>query len=440
MCCVSVRGNGAPVGGLGGGPGGSATGGGPGGALCIDWALAPPAIPPLTKPWSVESPRWALATFTPWAAPKPKPPRTPPFPLFSPPLPPPILPPRPPTRPPAPRTSSRVPPSAKLLSLLATASSSSGRGCPATASPRAMVAAYLLSFGVSSTCATPCLLPARPVRPMRCVWLSASLDASRHMTVFRSGTSRPLAARLVATSTCASPFLSAFTAAVRSGCERSPCTPTALTPAICLSFSSTSSTRARVDAKTITPPSSIAADMLAINHLSFASASRTTCTSCRTSALAPPAPPAPPTVMRTGARSAPAASDSSFGGRVAEKSSVCLSGLQRPMMAFTCSLKPIDSIESASSNTSKVTRCISVALPRSTSIRRPGVATMASTPALSSLYCAVLSTPPYTVLTVQPSTFRNRRTTVAICAASSRLGASTSAVGPARSASRDSAS
>ena len=83
-------------------------------------------------------------------------------------------------------------------------------------------------------------------------------------------------------------------------------------------------------------------------------------------------------------------------GSVAEKSSVWRSGGSADRMRCTSGQKPMSIMRSASSRTSTCTRRRSTASCRMWSIRRPGVATTMSTPALSARSCGPISTPPNT--------------------------------------------
>mmetsp|Transcript_88815 Transcript_88815/g.246726 ORF Transcript_88815/g.246726 Transcript_88815/m.246726 type:complete len:472 (+) Transcript_88815:423-1838(+) len=169
-----------------------------------------------------------------------------------------------------------------------------------------------------------------------------------------------------------------------------------------------------------------------------------TTTSCTTSSRAtgPPSSLLWLIVTRTGAarplRIRPASACSGT-GHLAEKKSVCLSGLMLPAMVLICSSKPQSIMRSASSNTKYVTRCrlISPVLRSSTS--RPGVAATMWHPCLRDatwgpLVCAPLPNKGTTPMplglwlpALEPST--SFRASSEICIASSRTGASTRAMG-----------
>mmetsp|Transcript_77202 Transcript_77202/g.208422 ORF Transcript_77202/g.208422 Transcript_77202/m.208422 type:complete len:224 (-) Transcript_77202:911-1582(-) len=84
-------------------------------------------------------------------------------------------------------------------------------------------------FLLMKVVATP-VFPQRPVRPMRCTYVSISLGMSKLITCCTSGKSRPLAATSVATSTSALPNLNCRTANSRSSCALPPWELTASTP------------------------------------------------------------------------------------------------------------------------------------------------------------------------------------------------------------------
>ena len=95
----------------------------------------------------------------------------------------------------------------------------------------------------------------------------------------------------------------------------------------------------------------------------------------------------------------------------------------------------MSSIRSASSSAKYVTRRKFVEFfMHSTSTKRPGVATTISAPARSFLNWSRLETPPKIAQHRAPDTpnFVNLCASFAICDASSRVGASTSAIGPSR--------
>eukprot|EP00965_Chrysotila_dentata_P167851 5542852-Pleurochrysis_carterae.AAC.1 len=110
----------------------------------------------------------------------------------------------------------------------------------------------------------------------------------------------------------------------------------------------------------------------------------------------------PPTTICTGLVSTPRASFSTADGKVAEKSTVCLSGRVLPMIRSICGAKPISNMRSASSSTTYVIRWRLVTRPPfavSMSIIRPGVHTSISAPRLSSAICCLIAAPPYTATT-----------------------------------------
>lgn len=79
------------------------------------------------------------------------------------------------------------------------------------------------SFLVMRVYATPSLSPALPVRPIRWMWSSLSLEQSKLITVLIEGISRPLLATLVAIRILSSPLLNFVRICVLSNCDLSPC-------------------------------------------------------------------------------------------------------------------------------------------------------------------------------------------------------------------------
>mmetsp|Transcript_18676 Transcript_18676/g.37991 ORF Transcript_18676/g.37991 Transcript_18676/m.37991 type:complete len:225 (-) Transcript_18676:16-690(-) len=125
-----------------------------------------------------------------------------------------------------------------LLAMACRCASSGSSSCISTGGMRCFASRrrYLRSSSICSeqfllinVVATP-VLPHRPVRPMRCTYVSISLGMSKLITCCTSGKSRPLAATSVATSTSALPFLKALVACSRSSCDFPPCELTASQP------------------------------------------------------------------------------------------------------------------------------------------------------------------------------------------------------------------
>ena len=97
---------------------------------------------------------------------------------------------------------------------------------------------------------------------------------------------------------------------------------------------------------------------------------------------------------------------------------------------FTDGRKPISSMRSASSSTSTSTRSRCAAFCSMRSMRRPGVAISTSVPRFRALICGLYDTPPTTESTRWWVDFATASQTSAICAASSRVGVTTSMSGP----------
>ena len=149
------------------------------------------------------------------------------------------------------------------------------------------------------------------------------------------------------------------------------------------------------------------------------------------------AQPAAPTVTRTASVSAACASASVLRDSVAEKSAVWRSGRTAASSDETWRAKPKASMRSASSSTRYVTRRRLAGAPplpaaprRRRSTSRPGVATTTSAPARSALACSHLLEPPVTHTLLSPTLRPRRLASAWICCASSRVGASTSPMGP----------
>mmetsp|Transcript_20575 Transcript_20575/g.57358 ORF Transcript_20575/g.57358 Transcript_20575/m.57358 type:complete len:278 (+) Transcript_20575:3127-3960(+) len=94
--------------------------------------------------------------------------------------------------------------------------------------------------------------------------------------------------------------------------------------------------------------------------------------------------------------------------------------------------KPMSSMRSASSNTMKLMRSRPVLPCCRWSMKRPGVATTISAPALRSCRCSCMDTPPTTMheRTLLALVTLKARTSFSICWASSRVGARTRPMGP----------
>mmetsp|Transcript_14132 Transcript_14132/g.35666 ORF Transcript_14132/g.35666 Transcript_14132/m.35666 type:complete len:286 (+) Transcript_14132:911-1768(+) len=117
---------------------------------------------------------------------------------------------------------------------------------------------------------------------------------------------------------------------------------------------------------------------------------------------------------------------------VALKSSVWWPGGRLRMTSRICGSKPMSSIRSASSSTTYCTR-FSALLPCCRwSMKRPGVATTISTPLRRSPRWSPMLEPPTTmqVRTARELERLKARTSLSICCASSRVGASTRPMGP----------
>ena len=119
-----------------------------------------------------------------------------------------------------------------------------------------------------------------------------------------------------------------------------------------------------------------------------------------------------------------------LGGIVAENSSVWRLLGTAFTMRRTLGQKPMSSMRSASSSTSTSTESRLTALRSMRSIRRPGVATSMSQPALILRICGSYLAPPTTTTARWPVTSHTVLTTSSICCASSRVGVTTSANGP----------
>mmetsp|Transcript_13385 Transcript_13385/g.37973 ORF Transcript_13385/g.37973 Transcript_13385/m.37973 type:complete len:227 (-) Transcript_13385:1596-2276(-) len=217
-----------------------------------------------------------------------------------------------------------------------------------------------------------------------------SLGASMLTTVLMLLMSRPRAATSVATNTWMCPSRKLFRTPIRVCWSWSPWTPSTLKPQP-LSFSTSSSTRARWLTNTITSPWSTKVGILASSQPNLAASSSITSTTCLMSSFAAPVRP---TVTLMGSMSTSLARASTFFGIVAEKSIVCRSGRICPMMDRTCGSKPMSNIRSASSKTRYVVRTQVQAFILRRSIIRPGVHTATSEPAFRCLNCSCLLSPP----------------------------------------------
>mmetsp|Transcript_28034 Transcript_28034/g.95563 ORF Transcript_28034/g.95563 Transcript_28034/m.95563 type:complete len:302 (+) Transcript_28034:105-1010(+) len=243
----------------------------------------------------------------------------------------------------------------------------------------------------------------------------------------------PRAATSVATSTGALPARKAPSAASRCDCVRSPCMLSALHPPGALPSSLAThaavrffctNTSARSDAAGRPPSASTRSSSLRL--LSFGARTNR----CVIAATVLPTRPTPTHVYR---RRNSAASLWIASGNVALNSSVCLLALGGMSlcctMRRTCGSNPMSSMRSASSRTrnlvpARLTRPLST---KSTSL--PGVATSTSHPDASSLSCGLASAPPYTTEERTGPPKVSLRASRWICAASSRVGARTSAEG-----------
>ena len=128
-----------------------------------------------------------------------------------------------------------------------------------------------------------------------------------------------------------------------------------------------------------------------------------------------------------GSRSSSLVSSRIGGGIVALKNSVCRFAGRCRRMRRTSGRKPMSSMRSASSRT-RYSRFASFAYgERKWSSRRPGVATMTSTPLRNACSCGPIETPPYTAAPVIGVCTASCARSSRICAASSRVGVSTRA-------------
>ena len=232
----------------------------------------------------------------------------------------------------------------------------------------------------------------------------------------------PRAATSVATRTVARPERNALMARSRWPCVLLPWMETASKPSSTSPFISRSAPRL-VRAKT-----SVRADMSRRSRsrkaspLAPLSMKRTDCAIFATAR--------PGGVTSTRAASLRKVAAISFISRamVAENSMVCRSPPSAFAMRRSAWMKPRSSIWSASSRTRRRVAERSTA-PRSIrSIRRPGVATRMSTPPFSRPACRPIGCPPTTVTMRSFVSFSSPFRLSAICPASSRVGASTSAL------------
>mmetsp|Transcript_99270 Transcript_99270/g.281117 ORF Transcript_99270/g.281117 Transcript_99270/m.281117 type:complete len:338 (-) Transcript_99270:405-1418(-) len=92
--------------------------------------------------------------------------------------------------------------------------------------------------------------------------------------------------------------------------------------------------------------------------------------------------------------------------------------------------KPMSSMRSASSSTAKLTWPSQTCLCSRNSLSLPGVATMTWQPRLSHSSCSPFGSPPVTTQQRMPLERPNFSASIWICCASSRVGASTSTMGP----------
>ena len=133
------------------------------------------------------------------------------------------------------------------------------------------------------------------------------------------------------------------------------------------------------------------------------------------------------TSTRTGSFRKPWASEETSVGIVAEKSADCRRGCSAATIFRTGWMKPMSSMRSASSRTTK--RVWSRTIERSSirSVSRPGVATTTSTPRASARTWLLRETPPRTRSVEMRAPPPSVRKAASICTASSRVGARTSA-------------
>mmetsp|Transcript_94536 Transcript_94536/g.273288 ORF Transcript_94536/g.273288 Transcript_94536/m.273288 type:complete len:284 (+) Transcript_94536:1075-1926(+) len=110
-------------------------------------------------------------------------------------------------------------------------------------------------------------------------------------------------------------------------------------------------------------------------------------------------------------------------GIVAENSNFCASGGVLDKMSSTSSEKPIESISSASSSTTKRTHFKSIVPLLMWSNSLPGVATTPSKPARSSSHCGPKAVPPYRQVAVRLWAAPMKFNSLKICFANSRVGA-----------------
>mmetsp|Transcript_98217 Transcript_98217/g.300307 ORF Transcript_98217/g.300307 Transcript_98217/m.300307 type:complete len:259 (-) Transcript_98217:72-848(-) len=163
------------------------------------------------------------------------------------------------------------------------------------------------------------------------------------------------------------------------------------------------------------------------SHAHFSSSLLTTSTYCLTLIAAWPTSPM---VIRTGSCKMSRASCSILGGKVAEKRSVCRLGRTFWMMERIWYSKPKENIRSASSRTTNVVRCKVKPFIFTMSINLPGLQIAISAPRFTSLNCSSFDRPPARVTLRRPSCRLSLKVSCSICTASSRVGQSTTPVGP----------
>ena len=133
------------------------------------------------------------------------------------------------------------------------------------------------------------------------------------------------------------------------------------------------------------------------------------------------------TATRTGSLRNPSASAATSGGMVAEKSADCRRGCSLATIFRTGWMKPMSSMRSASSSTTKRVSSSRTARSSMRSISRPGVATATSTPRASARTWALRDMPPSTSTVESRAPPAKARRCASICTASSRVGARISA-------------
>ena len=235
------------------------------------------------------------------------------------------------------------------------------------------------------------------------------------------GTSMPRATMSVATSTRTWPLRKALSARCRAFCALLPWMTSAATPSL-TRLAATRSAPRLVRAKTMVRPTPGAETSAARRARLAAVSTSSTRWSTRSTVVACGA-----TSTRTGSLRKPWARPATSAGMVAEKSADCRRGCRLATIFRTGWMKPMSSIRSASSSTTK--RVWSSMIERSSirSVSRPGVATTTSTPRARARTWALRDIPPRTRRVESRAPPAIARKLASIWTASSRVGARTSA-------------